>query len=79
MITPPHPLEVQLREDFTITWVQYFLVDAEMIERVDEPMVMGGHAQPTTTGDWGHWTVGGERLKSAAVVRVHQGDTGTSF
>ena len=49
-----------LRQD-PLRYVQYFAVDETRVVRTGEPK-LGGLSRPTTPGDWGQWTIGGQKM-----------------
>ena len=60
--------------------MQYCLLDAEQIKELDEPVDMGYLTAPSTGGHWGHYEVGGERLRCQERERFSKGqDKGVSF
>jgi hypothetical protein len=71
-------------EGTTITWNQYWLLDAKQIRKIkdakDDPEVMACYdsrkratglslTEPNTPGNWGDWIVGGEVLQCPEVWR----------
>eukprot|EP00973_Karenia_brevis_P094105 12420747-Karenia_brevis.AAC.1 len=58
----PHHRERARGEPFAVVWVQYMLVDSNMIRKTNDEVELGNHPEPTTTGEWGHYDVGGEKL-----------------
>eukprot|EP00973_Karenia_brevis_P064463 8955912-Karenia_brevis.AAC.1 len=54
------------------------LIDHTQVRRVNEPVYTGRHVKATTSGDWGHYTVGGERLRCNE-IDVLYGDPHVSF
>ena len=67
-VEAPHRAEQERNEDFSVIWVQYVLLDAKQIERSDEKMFLDGLPGPGSDGDWTHYIVGGEQLKSQRLI-----------
>jgi len=62
-ILPPGKTEKSEGRQYGIVWVQYMLIDATQVVKLDEPPWLNDLSEPATDGDWGHWEVGGERLR----------------
>ena len=39
------------------------LIDAKQIKKSSKPVYLGEHQWPTTYGKWGHYEIGGEKLR----------------
>jgi hypothetical protein len=72
-VEPMHESDEKHGEGLTILWNQFVLLDADQIIKVsdakDDPETMGGWSEPSTPGEWGQYTVGGEKLYSDEVRR----------
>lgn len=83
MVEPKHESDWKDPALFSVVWYQFILVDEEMIEFLpDEPILNASWNQkrkeqvpPTnSTGQWGHWKIGGERLRCRELERDKKGN-----
>ena len=63
MVAKPPTQTSAYHSNYSLTWVQFMLLDAKQIVRIDEDLYTGVYTKPTTEGGWGQFLVGGERLK----------------
>ncbi len=66
---------------YSAVWVQYVLIDANQVEKLDRKVCTGPYLDaPDTPGDWGHYKVGGEELRCRERERERiNGDFGVAF
>jgi hypothetical protein len=77
-IVAPHDTEQHRKEDFTVLWVQYILIDAKQVVQLKDKVNLGGNARPASLGNCGHFEVGGVRMQCHENERLHN-DFGTCF
>ena len=68
-VLPPGKTEKKEGREYGLVWTQYMLLDAKQIKKLPDSIWLNGFKRPTTDSDWGHYEVGGERLRCREVER----------
>ena len=69
-IEAPHASDRAEGRPWTAVAVQFIMVDHTQIRKVSQPRITGGHARPTTDGNWGHWQVGNRDLRCQELIDI---------